>query len=72
MNENEHLPALPRLDAADVDRRYEQARDYFRQSLAAAVRVNAALVACLGVYFVRLVRLTWEALQGVWARLRIR
>lgn len=70
MKDQEHLPMIPRLEKKDTERRYQQAKEYFRQSAGAAARVNAALVVCVGVYLVRLTRLVWEGLRVAWARLR--
>jgi hypothetical protein len=67
---DQRLPMIPRLEEADTERRYQQAKEYFRQSAGAAARVNAALVVCVGVYLVRLARLAWEGLRAVWARWR--
>ena len=69
MKEHQELPAHVASDARG-DGRYEQARQYFFQSAQAAARVNAALMACVGIYAVRLMRFAWEGCRVLWARLR--
>ena len=69
MKEHQELPAHVAPDARG-DRGYDQVRQYFFQSAQAAARVNAALMACVGIYAVRLMRFLWEGWGVLWARLR--
>ena len=46
-----------------VEEEYRQARSYFRESGAQALRTNAALLTVIGLFVVRAVRLAWEAVS---------
>jgi hypothetical protein len=46
-----------------IEVEYRQARTYFKESAAQAVRTNAALLTVLGLFVIRGLRYAWEALR---------
>jgi hypothetical protein len=49
--------------ATPLEREYEHAKAYFKESTVQAVKVNAAFVTVLGLFVVRGIRYAWEALS---------
>lgn len=50
---------------SQVERDYQQAREYFKDSMVQAAKTNAALLTVLGLFMVRGARYAWEGLRGL-------
>lgn len=47
-----------------IEEDYQQAKQYFKESMVQTVRTNAALITVFGLFLVRGARYVWEAIRA--------